>query len=243
MSWPDIFLLCFAVGSLWALATLLLGGLHLGHSGGGHAWAHGHGGHLGHTGTAHGHLGTGSGQGGHPVGAGKCAKSVTGGVSGFEMSWFGSMANPSCAAVFLAWFGGIGYLLTRHSGLAFWLDFVLAAALGLIGAWILAAFLRFLQSREQPLDPADYQMVGVLGNVSSTIRPDGVGEVIYVRDGARRSVCARSEDGREIGRDEEVVVTRYEKGIAYVRTWEAMTQMGDVAKSPQALHKEIKHVE
>jgi membrane protein implicated in regulation of membrane protease activity len=238
MSWPDIFLLCFAVGSLWALATLLLGGLHLGHSGAGRAWGHGHGAHLGHAGTAHGHVGTGLGQGGHPVGAAKCAKSLTG-----EVSWFGSMANPSCAAVFLAWFGGIGYLLTRHSGLAFWLDFVLAAALGLTGAWILAAFMRFLQSREQPLDPADYQMVGVLGNVSSTIRPDGVGEVIYVRDGARRSLCARSEDGREIGRDEEVIVTRYAKGIAYVRTWEAMTQMGDLAKSPQALHKEIRHVE
>lgn len=230
MSWPNIFLLCFAVGSLWAVASLLLGGLHLGHSGGGHAAGHGHG-HLGHGGTC-------PGQGGHSAAPGKFAKSFAN-----EASWFGSMANPSCAAVFLAWFGGIGYLLTRHSGLAFWIDLALAAALGLAAAWVLAAFLRFLQSREQPLNPADYEMVGVLGQVSSTIRPEGVGEVIYVRDGARRPLAARAEDRQEIRRGEEVIVTRYEKGIAYVRTWEAMTQ--DRAARPRTgvLQKETKHVE
>lgn len=230
MSWPDIFLLCFAIGSLWALASLLLGGLHLGHSGTGHA------GHPGHFGTHTGHAAT---PGGHPVPPAKFVKSPTGNVS-----WFGSMANPSCAAVFLAWFGGIGYLLTRHSGLAFWLDLLLAVAVGLAGAWILAAFLRFLQSREQPLNPADYEMVGILGQVSCTIRRDGVGELIYVRDGARRPLPARAEDGQEIRRGEEVVVTRYEKGIAYVRTWEAMTQQGGAARQRSvSFEKETKHVE
>jgi membrane protein implicated in regulation of membrane protease activity len=139
------------------------------------------------------------------------------------------MANPSCAAVFLAWFGGVGYLLTRHSGWSFWANLAAAVGLGLFGAWLLAAFLRFLQSREKPLVAADYEMVGILGRVSSTIRPGGVGELIYVRDGARRPLCVRSDDGREIARGEEVIVTRFEKGIAYVRTWEAMTQTGQVA--------------
>jgi membrane protein implicated in regulation of membrane protease activity len=237
MSWPDIFLLCFAVGSLWAVASLLLGGLHLGHFGGHFGGHHGVG-HLGHSHTGQvGHGGTWQGHGGHSLPQAKLTKSVSQG------SWFGSMANPSCVAVFLAWFGGIGYLLTRHSGLAFWFDLVLAIALGLVGAWALAAFVRFLQSREKPLDAADYEMVGVLGQVTSPIRPAGVGEVIYVREGTRRSFCARSEDGQHIGRGEEVVVTRYEKGIAYVRTWEAMTQAGDVTWSSQALHKETKHVE
>ncbi|HEY1950177.1 MAG TPA: NfeD family protein [Bryobacteraceae bacterium] len=132
--------------------------------------------------------------------------------------------NPSCAAVFLAWFGGVGYLLTRHSGLSFWFDLSIALAIGLAGAWILVFFLHFLSSREQPLDPADYEMVGVLGRVSSPIRPGGIGEVIYQRDGARKPLCAKSEEDISIARGEEVIVTRYEKGIAYVRTWEAMTQ-------------------
>ncbi len=208
MSWSDIYLLCFAIGALWALASLLLGGLHLGHAAhGAHAPAHSHG-------AAKGAMRHGS-----------------------APSWIGAMINPSSAAVYLTWFGGVGYLLTRHSGLGFWIDLIVAIAVGLAGAWCLAAFLRFLQSREQPMDPADYDMIGVLGRVSSTIRPDRVGEMIYVRDGARRPLNARSEDAREIARGEEVVVTRYERGIAYVRTWEAMTQSG-MAFGPESSPKE-----
>ncbi|HEY7305565.1 MAG TPA: NfeD family protein [Bryobacteraceae bacterium] len=220
MNWPEIFLFCFAVGALWSFAALLLGGMHLGHSGHGHIHlhAHGHGLHAAADSSAHGSSDSGSG------------------------SWIGAMANPSCIAVYLAWFGGVGYLLTRHSGLAFWLDLLIAVIVGLTGAWILAGFLRFLQSRDQPLNPADYEMVGVLGRVSSAIRPEGVGEVIYVRDGARIPVAARSDSGDEIHRGEEVIVTRYEKGIAFVRTWEAMTQ-GEPATGPQSSQKETKHVE
>lgn len=234
MSWPDVFLLCFAIGTLWALASLLLSGMHLGHSGGGHA-----GGHGGHAHFGHAHVGHGPAAHGHAGDAPAQAKVARPGAE--NLSWLGSMANPSCAAVFLAWFGGVGYLLTRHSGLAFWIDLLLAVALGLVGAWILAAFLRFLQSREKPLDPADYEMVGVLGQVSCTIRPDGVGEVIYVRDGARRPLAARAEDGQEIRRGEEVVVMRYERGIAYVRTWDAMIR-GQRAEAAQPFDKETKHV-
>ncbi len=221
MSWPDIYLLCFAVGALWSVASLLLGGFHLGHAG------------TFHTGHAHvGHL--------HAHGPAKMGKIWSHEGLG---SWAGTMINPSCAAVFLAWFGGIGYLLTRHSGLRFWINLTIAIALGLTGAFLLAAFLRFLQAREQPLNPADYDMVGVLGRVSSAIRPDGIGEAIYVRDGARRPVPARSEDGIAIGRGQEVIVTRYEKGIAYVRTWEAMTQRGNLKLPSETLQKESKRVE
>ena len=68
-------------------------------------------------------------------------------------------------------------------------DAAIAALVGLAGAFVLAGFLRWLQAHEQPLDPADDDMVGVLGRVSSTIRPDGVGEVIYERNGVRRCSC------------------------------------------------------
>lgn len=234
MSWPDFYLLCFSVGALWSVASLLLGGLHLGHSGSAHV-GHGHFGHA-HVGS-HSHLPAGHSHG-HGVVKGSHGSSEQG-----LGSWIGTMINPSCLAVYLAWFGGVGYLLTKHSGLGFWLNLAIAIAVGLTGAWFLAAFLRFLQSREQPLDPADYDMVGVLGRVSCPIRPDGVGELIYIRDGARKPVAARSDDGKPIQRGEEVVVTRYEKGIAYVRTWEAMTQPGKVAFSPESLQKETKHVE
>ncbi len=76
-------------------------------------------------------------------------------------------------------------------------------------------------------------MIGMLGHVSCIIRPRGVGEMIFVRDGSRRAVPARSDDGSEIPRDEEVVVTRYEKGIAYVRTWAALTQPAADSARPE----------
>jgi transcriptional regulator with XRE-family HTH domain len=41
---------------------------------------------------------------------------------------------------------------------------------------------------------------------------------------ARRAASARSEDGRPIDRGVEVVVTRYERGIAYVRPWEELSE-------------------
>jgi membrane protein implicated in regulation of membrane protease activity len=237
MTWPDIYLLCFAIGALWALLALLLGGFHLGHSASPHSL---HGptidGPSVHGASAHGHAGHAH-LFGHPLSQGDLAKAVAN-----DVSRIAGMINPSCAAVFLAWFGGVGYLLTRHSGLGFWINLIVAVAVGCAGAFILTAFLRFLESREQPLNPADYDMVGVLGRVSSAIRPDGVGEIIYVRDGARKPLSARSDDAQPIARGEEVIVTRYEKGIAYVRTWDAMNQSARVAK-PNSLQRETEHVE
>jgi hypothetical protein len=75
-------------------------------------------------------------------------------------------------------------------------------------------------AREAALDPLDYDMVGVLGKLSLPIRAGGTGELIYSQEGTRRVAGARSEDGTAIPKGAEVMVTRYEKGIAYVRPWE-----------------------
>ena len=83
--------------------------------------------------------------------------------------------------------------------------------------WFLA---KVLMAHEAPLDPADYDMVGVLGQLSLPIRAGGTGELIYSQEGTRRVTGARSEDGVAIPKGAEVMVTRYEKGIAYVRPWE-----------------------
>ncbi len=93
---------------------------------------------------------------------------------------------------------------------------------GLGGAAIIFWFLAKMMATEAPLDPADYDMIGVLGRVASPIRKGGTGELIYARAGSRRASPARSEDGNDIVRDTEVVVTRFEKGIAYVRRWDEL---------------------
>ncbi len=115
-------------------------------------------------------------------------------------------------------------MLTRYSGL--WVGFGLLASVtsGLVGGGIVFLFLsKVLISEDENMDPADYEMVGVLGRVCSPIREGGTGEIIYTQMGTRRVCGARSDDSSAIAKGTEVVVTRYEKGIAYVRLWSEMS--------------------
>jgi hypothetical protein len=103
---------------------------------------------------------------------------------------------------------------------------------GLVGGAIIFFFLsKVLISDEESLDPADFEMVGVLGKLSMPIREGGTGELIYSQMGTRRVCGARSEDGSAMAKGTEVVVTRYDKGIAYVRLWSEMSGELDEADS------------
>ncbi len=120
---------------------------------------------------------------------------------------------------FLCWFGGTGYLLDRYSPLLSGLVVVAALAAGMIGASILYGLLfKVLLARERVLSPEDTRMEGTLARVSDEVRAhDGIGEILFTQTGTRRSAPARSEDGSLIPRGTEVVVLRYERGVAYVR--------------------------
>ena len=62
---------------------------------------------------------------------------------------------------------------------------------------------------------------GLLGKVSVTIQENGLGEIIYISPGGmRKSIAARSIDGRRLERDQEVVVVNYQHGVAEVDTWD-----------------------
>lgn len=221
MSWQDFFLICFVVGFAWSMVSLVLGGLHLhlpkfgvhGLHYGSHATGQISGAHIGH-----GHAGA-------AVKVGSVSK--TSGASNSNDGALGILSgllNPSAIAIFLAWFGGAGYLLTRHAFLAFWLIMTLSVLTGLAGASVIAYLMFYLQTKERPMDPADYEMVGVLGQVAAAVRPGGTGEMIFTRDGAKHATPVRSENGLELACGVEVIVTRFEQGIAYVRTWEDMAE-------------------
>jgi hypothetical protein len=213
-NWSDFYLICFAVGFCFSFFSFVFGGartgrLHLPHF-------HGHGvGHVpvaqdpvAHTPTAH--AGAGGAQAANAVRGARDS-----GVSPF---------NPPSLAAFLAWFGGTGYLLTRFSTVWVGMGLVLSVVSGLVGGGIIFLFLsRVLISEEENMDPADYEMTGVLGRLSVPIREGGTGELLYSQMGTRRVCGARSEDGSAIAKGSEVVVTRYEKGIAYVRLWSEMS--------------------
>jgi membrane protein implicated in regulation of membrane protease activity len=212
MTWADFYLVCFAIGFLLSAISFIAGGmrwhLHLPHlpHGAGHLGA-------GHAPAAHGHAGNGAAaQAGRPAS-----------VSPF---------NFVTLTAFLAWFGGTGFLITRFSSIWFALGLLIAMAAGLLGAAIVFLFLsRVLISHEENMDSADYEMVGVLGRTSMPIREQGTGEIIYSQAGTRRTCGARSENGSAIEKGAEIVVTRYDKGIAYVRLWEEMNNEEQAAKS------------
>lgn len=218
MNWATFYLVCFVVGFALSVIMLFSG---VGHH---HFAAKWHLPHWGHSGLHHGglgHVAVGhTGVAAHPGAAGGHGSTVT--VKGSAQH---SPFDVSTFMAFLAWFGGTGYLLTRYSSI--WDVFALGIAVlgGLVGAAIVFWFLvKVLLAHETILDPSDFDMVGILARVSSSIRPSGTGEIIFSQAGVRRPSGARSEDGLAITRGQEVVVTRYEKGIAYVRRWD------DVAK-------------
>ncbi len=129
--------------------------------------------------------------------------------------------NFGTATTFFAWFGGTGYLLTRYWHSSYIWILSAAALSGLVGASLVFLFVtRVLARQEKDLDPADYELRGVLGRVSSTVRPGGTGEMIFSQEGVRRATPIRAENGSGIPRGAEVIVTRYEKGIAYVRPFD-----------------------
>ena len=130
--------------------------------------------------------------------------------------------NFGTMTAFLTWFGGTGYLLERFYAVWFLVALAIAVLSGLGGAAIVFWFLAKLASDDEALDPADYDMIGVLGKLSIPIRLGGTGEIVFSQEGVRRVSGARSDDGTAISKGTEVVVQRYEKGIAYVRRWEDM---------------------
>jgi len=133
--------------------------------------------------------------------------------------------NFGTITAFLAWFGGAGYLLTRYSSLVVAGVLTLAIVAGLAGAMIVFWFVaKLLLKHDVELDPADYDRVGVLARISSPIREGGTGEIIFSQEGTRNTCGARSDNGEALPRGAEVIVTRYEHGIAYVRRFEELAQ-------------------
>ena len=128
-----------------------------------------------------------------------------------------SAVNGITLPAFLCWFGGAGYLLHQYSPLYAPLVLLFAMASGLAGGGIVyLALFRFLLPHESVLSPEDTRMDGVVARVSDEIHAGGIGEILFIQPGARRSAAARSESGAPIPRGTEVVVMRYVHGVAYV---------------------------
>jgi hypothetical protein len=192
MTWEGFYLFCFALG-LCLSAIAFVGGFshfHIGHM-------HVHHLQLGKTGHVH-------------VGTGQSANSnSTSPINGFTL------------VIFLCWFGGTGYLLERYGGFVVPMVLLLATVAGIAGASVLFWFMaHVLAPHEHALTAEETATIGMLGRVSGAIRDHGTGEILFSQNGSRKFAAARSENGLPIPRDTEVVVMRYEQGIAWVRRWD-----------------------
>jgi membrane protein implicated in regulation of membrane protease activity len=205
INWPNVFLVCFIVGFVLALLSVMSGLLEMhlpGHLGNvfhlhvPHTHVHVPHGHIHVNGGAHGHAGGGSEI--YPI-------------------------NFPTIMAFLAWFGGTGFLLTSVYGMWYLTALLFASLAGLVGASIVFwFFVKVMVASERPMDPTEYRVVGAVGTLTLGIREGGTGELVYVQGGARKTSAARSEDGGAIPKGTEVAVTSFERGIAYVRRWEEL---------------------
>ncbi len=212
----NLFLYTFIFGLIFSVVSLLLGGVHIGGVGG-----HGHVGHFGGAGhgqgQAHVHVGDGHDGIGHKadvhVGANHSGNGDAHGSDGI-----GVLNMPTIMA-FLTWFGGAGYIFSRTLGFS---DFVLvpmALASGLFGGAIMFTILSRLlwPMMSKPMNRADFSLPGTPARVVSSIRAGGVGEIVYSKAGSRFTAGARNVDGQPIARGTEVVIIKYERGVAYVQ--------------------------
>lgn len=200
MSWEQFYLVCFGVGLVMSVVSLLSGWMHVHVPG---KW------------------------GGHVIQAHGAATLPQQGASAHGMP-HASPFNLFSIMAFLAWFGGAGYLLTHYYSVFTMAAFGLACASGIAGGAIVFFFLtKVMLANERALRDEDGELVGVIGRVNSGIREAGTGEIVFALNGKRCVSGARSESGAAVARGTEVVVTRYERGLAYVREWEEFTGESD----------------
>ncbi len=148
MTWSDFYLLCFLVGFSLSVLSFLAGAVHI---------------HL----PFKMHLPF---HGAHHAAAGTSRGGLRGGT---HISWF----NASSAMAFLAWFGGTGYLLTRHSHLFAVASLLLSTSAGLAAGWVVFRFMvKLMNSTDAPMKSEDYRMEGSVGTISMPIRENGTGD-------------------------------------------------------------------
>lgn len=228
-----VFIGCFVFSGAFLLATTLLGsghGLRL-HTGHVHLGGQGlHGGHISHIGYAT-HTSTISHGSAtqqavrvavpHANTTSSSAQAVPAPPISPILRTLGSI-NVNEVLVFLFSFGLLGYTLHNLTNAGAVLTIIAAGFIGTgAAAGVNVLFLRMFGEETGRLGTDSSQMEGRLATVSLPIRPNGVGEIIFLgENGTRRSLGARSADGSAIARDADVVIMEYTDGIAKVQSWE-----------------------
>ncbi len=215
-----IFIGCFSFGMLFLIVTAILG--NLGH-GATHDVAHHDSIHVGHVGSTHVVSHTPAHGPIHAPAHAPGTQSTDGNATpAGGISLILSYVNLTSIIFFLIGFGLFGYLFNNVVQLVALFALALAAVSGLVLAVLLLLLLNRLFGNSEGETVQDVSdRTGIVGKVSMTILENSLGEVIYTSPGGmRKSIPARSVDGRRLDRDQEVVIVNYQQGIAEVDTWD-----------------------
>jgi hypothetical protein len=233
LSAPDwlanLYLGCFVFGLIFtAISTFfsfghMTGHIDLPHVDGGHD----PGVHIPHVDLPHPHveIGHDAGPNGHVHAAPPIHAGETVGVPvptqpvdrGTTQETISPLNMPTILAA-ITWFGGVGYVLTRLR----FLDWLMVAGIAVLGGFfggyiVYYFFAKVLwPAQTRPMDPLEYDLRGTYARVVSGIAANGTGEIMYTKGGTRSVAGARSADGSPLPKGSEVMVVRYERGLAYV---------------------------
>lgn len=149
--------------------------------------------------------------------------------------------NVSTILAFVGWFGGAGYLVRNGLGWVAPIALFIGVLAGLAGAAAVTWFLRkVIAPADEAMDQRDYELPGTLARVSSSIRADGTGEIVYEQQGYRQVSAARGMNGAAVGRGIEVVILETRSGIAYVQPWTELIEESDEKAVRQSLDDEFR---
>ena len=127
---------------------------------------------------------------------------------------------PSTGA-FLTFFGLVGYLLTRFTGLGPVARIILASIAGGLGIAGVLALIRAwaVPSARREIIDERFVLMGHLAQVTAPITETAPGEIAYEVDGVRYSAMAWTVNDESVPAGSEVVIERIEGGFAYVEAW------------------------
>lgn len=135
------------------------------------------------------------------------------------------MNLPALAALMIS-FGAVGYLLLRNSGLSSLATGMISAASGVAG-WVAMSFLMAnwaLRAVAPSAHDEAEKFQGQLALVVSAISSSSLGSIRYERNGEQHLAPARGLGERDLPGGTEVVIDRFEEGVAVVEDWAAVEQ-------------------
>jgi hypothetical protein len=199
------YLIAFIAGGGFAVLSFVLGsfGGHGGHGHAGNAGGHALGGHASHAALpAHGGETGSHAAVGHGGQAGDAIARACGPLLNFS-----AMAAFACAG------GGAGYL-ARRMGAGALVSLVAAVPSGLAAGYLIGCLTSWLRRGTRYLKPEP--LAGALASVIAPASQEHLGEILYVRGGARGSLPARGTSDRLLEPGTEVVILEVKDGIARV---------------------------